>query len=309
MISRRNIRIKVFQTIYEMEQQEDKILEPVALNYLDQKIIQSSALLASVCHLLFLITDYVLVYSNQKASKRIATQEDLNVNVKLAGNLLMQKLKSNTSFAEVVKKHKIAHLFDEDLIKSLFLILIETPEYKSYILEPERTAQGEKKILEVILDQCILKNEDAVSFLSGQYINWYTDDEMLSAWTGKVLLTASNFNFNQIISPEKHQFAKELLICYFDKKETVFQLIEPKLINWDAERVAMIDLILLHLGICELLYFPNIPVKVSINEYIDLAKSFSTLQSGQFVNGILDNVRKELEKENKIIKTSLTSKS
>jgi len=105
------------------------------------------------------------------------------------------------------------------------------------------------------------------------------------------------------------EFAHELLVAYFEKKEVVFQLIEPKLVNWDAERVALIDLILLHLGICELLYFPSIPVKVTINEYIDLAKSYSTMQSGQFINGLLDNVRKELTAENKITKLDYKGKS
>ena len=78
--------------------------------------------------------------------------------------------------------------------------------------------------------------------------------------------------------------------------------------NWDAERVAIIDLILLHLGICEMLYFESIPLKVSINEYIDIAKSYSTPQSGQFVNGLLDNVRKQLTEQQKIFKTEFIKK-
>jgi N utilization substance protein B len=118
----------------------------------------------------------------------------------------------------------------------------------------------------------------------------------------KILITASNFSFERILSNEKLEFSHELIDCYYTKKDTIFALIEPKLVNWDAERVALLDLIILHLGICELLYFPSIPVKVTINEYIDLAKSFSTLQSGQFVNGLLDNVRKELMADNKIFK-------
>ncbi|MBK8684917.1 MAG: hypothetical protein IPN26_07900 [Bacteroidetes bacterium] len=78
--------------------------------------------------------------------------------------------------------------------------------------------------------------------------------------------------------------------------------------NWDADRVAMIDLILLHLGVCEMLYFESIPLKVSINEYIDIAKSYSTPQSGQFVNGLLDNVRKQLSDQNKLTKTDYVKK-
>jgi N utilization substance protein B len=88
----------------------------------------------------------------------------------------------------------------------------------------------------------------------------------------------------------------------------VFQLISPKLVNWDPERIANLDMIILHLGICEFLYFPTIPVKVTINEYIDLAKSYSTNQSGQFVNGLLDNVRKDLQANNQLHKTDYIRK-
>jgi N utilization substance protein B len=88
-----------------------------------------------------------------------------------------------------------------------------------------------------------------------------------------------------------------------DKEEFCTELIAPKLNNWDKERVAMIDMLLLRMGVCEFLYFPTIPTKVTINEYIDIAKQYSTPQSGQFVNGVLDNILKDLVKENKVVKT------
>ena len=91
------------------------------------------------------------------------------------------------------------------------------------------------------------------------------------------------------------------------KEETCLELIGPKLNNWDKERVALIDLLLLRMGLCELLYFPTIPSKVTINEYIDIAKQYSTPQSGQFVNGVLDNILKEQVKENKIKKVDRKS--
>jgi N utilization substance protein B len=87
-----------------------------------------------------------------------------------------------------------------------------------------------------------------------------------------------------------------------DKEAFCMELIQPKLNNWDAERVALIDLLLLRMGVCELLYFPTIPTKVTINEFIEVAKMYSTPQSGQFVNGVLDNILKDLERENKIVK-------
>ncbi|MBK7762220.1 MAG: transcription antitermination factor NusB [Bacteroidetes bacterium] len=308
MISRRNIRIKVFQTIYELGQQFDEVQSDKALKLLDNKLNETSALLAASVHLTYLLCEYVLIYSNQKASKFITTADDLNINKKLAGNLIIQQLKKNTHFADSIKEHKISSMFEDEFIRKLFLELIETPDYKNYISKEDRNSSEEKSIFLFILEKIIYQNEYASTFLSEQYQCWYNDADMIQSWFEKLSNTAANFNFGKIISPDKLEFAKDLIVAYYDKKDIVFHLIEPKLVNWDAERVALIDLILLHLGICEMMFFKTIPVKVTINEYIDLAKSYSTLQSGQFVNGLLDSVHKDLAKENKLFKETFTKK-
>ena len=308
MISRRNIRIKVFQTIYELEQQYENVEMSLPSKLLDAKIKETSALLGSITQLMYLISEYVLIHANQKASKLITTEADRNVNTKLAGNIVLQQLKKNLSLTEVVKEHKLASIFDDSLIKQLFLDLLNSEAYVQYIQTEERSALEEKTILQFILKSCIFSNELASTFLSEHFLSWYNDADMIEAWMDKILGNAQNFNFSRLISADKLEFAHELIKAYYDKKDYVFSLIEPKLVNWDADRVALIDLILLHLGICELLYFNTIPVKVTINEYIDLAKSYSTMQSGQFVNGLLDNVHKELLKDNKLHKETFIKK-
>ncbi|MCU0389007.1 MAG: transcription antitermination factor NusB [Chitinophagaceae bacterium] len=97
-----------------------------------------------------------------------------------------------------------------------------------------------------------------------------------------------------------------MLETVINRRGQLDELIKPKLKNWDPERLAQLDTILLEMGVCEFLYFETIPIKVTINEYIDLAKEYSTQQSGQFVNGILDNLRKELESNNQIHKVAFT---
>ena len=109
-------------------------------------------------------------------------------------------------------------------------------------------------------------------------------------------------NFQEILSKEKWEFAKGLLETVTDKKEVLMDLIRPKLKNWDADRIATLDMILMQMGVAEFLFFETIPPKVSINEYIDLAKDYSTPQSGQFVNGILDNIHKDLVRDEKMHK-------
>ena len=106
-----------------------------------------------------------------------------------------------------------------------------------------------------------------------------------------------------MISKDKWDFAKSLITTVLDKNEHLESFIFPKLKNWDAERIAALDMIIMKMGVAEFLYFETIPPKVTINEYIDIAKEYSTQQSGQFVNGILDNIHKELVQQNKLHKT------
>jgi N utilization substance protein B len=113
-----------------------------------------------------------------------------------------------------------------------------------------------------------------------------------------------SINFLDLVGEEKMKFANDLLQTAIDKKTIAEEIIVPKLKNWDPERIAMIDMILLRLGVCELVYFDTIPTKVTINEYIDLAKEYSTEQSGHFVNGILDSIHKEMVGNGKIQKVS-----
>jgi N utilization substance protein B len=110
------------------------------------------------------------------------------------------------------------------------------------------------------------------------------------------------YNFKQMMSPDKENFAKSLLKTVLEKDEYLQGLIIPKLKNWDPERIALLDMILMKMGVSEFLFFETIPPKVTINEYIDLAKDYSTQQSGQFVNGILDNIHKELVQQGKMQK-------
>jgi N utilization substance protein B len=127
---------------------------------------------------------------------------------------------------------------------------------------------------------------------------------MMVVLMGKFLPKPSAFRFEQMVGEEKMKFATDLLQCVIDKDEFCLNIIKPKLKNWDSERIALLDMILIKMGVCELLYFETIPPRVTINEYIDLAKDYSTEQSGHFVNGILDNIHKELMAQNKIHKTN-----
>lgn len=134
------------------------------------------------------------------------------------------------------------------------------------------------------------------------FVNWEDDAEMMQQMVMNYLHKPGSYDFGQIVSQEKRKYGDDLLRTAIEKKELCMDYIRPKLKNWDAERIAHLDMIIMKLGVCELLFFETIPTKVTINEYIDLAKEYSTTQSGQFVNGILDSIHKDLERDGQLRK-------
>lgn len=303
MLSRRNIRVKVMQTLYlESVKGETKPMEAQAV--LTKKIDQSRNLFTYLIYFITEVARYAEKDALQRASKHLPSAADLAVNTKIAGNNLLWKIVEDASFKATVAEVKMAHLMDADLLKKIYQQLVLTEEYKEYIEEESRLKKSEKKILEFIFNTLLLPNEDFTNHVEEKFINWDDDAEMMQTLVQNYLNKPTELVFHDILSKEKWFFAKNLLETVQSKHSHTLEIIKPKLKNWDAERVAALDMILLEMGVCEFLYFETIPTKVTINEYIDLAKDYSTAQSGQFVNGILDNIQKELSAANKIEKRS-----
>lgn len=304
MISRRNIRVKVMQTLYSIDSVsgDTKPGEPVAI--LTKKIEQSRQLFTYLVYFITEVARYAETDALKKASKHLPTAEDLSINTRLAGNEILWKILDDTTFKSAVAELKLQHILDTELLKKTYQELVTTPEYQEYVELEAREKKTEKKILELIFNQLMLPNENFISHVEEHFINWDDDAEMMQALVLNYLGKPGVQSFHDILSKEKWDFAKSLLTTVLDKSEQTLELIKPKLNNWDADRIAALDLILLQMGVCEFLYFETIPTKVTINEYIDLAKAYSTPQSGQFVNGLLDNIHKELTAENKIEKRS-----
>ena len=194
------------------------------------------------------------------------------------------------------------------MVKSIFRQLVESPEYKVYILEESREKAQETAILKFIFGELILKSSNTIETIESHFSNWDDDGDMIIGFMLNYFQKPGSVDFLDLVGDEKMKFAQDLLQTAIEKKEVTEALIVPKLKNWDPERIAVIDMILLRLGVCELLYFDTIPTKVSINEYIDLAKEYSTEQSGHFVNGILDSIHKELVGNGQIQKISHKAK-
>jgi transcription antitermination protein NusB len=309
MLSRRNIRVKVMQTLYAVDSLSgiEKPGEP--LQILHKKIEQSKQLFCYLVYFTIEVARYAEIEANKRASKNLPSAEDLNVNTKLAGNELLWKILESTSFAVTLKEGKAEHLVDRELVKQIYRELIKTEEYKEYIEEQARDKKSERKILDFIFNILLLPNEDFITHIEERFINWDDDAENMQSMVVTYLSKNANQNLNDFLSKDKYDFAVSLLQTVINKKEHTVEIIKPKLKNWDIERIAALDMIMLHMGVCELLYFETIPTKVTINEYIDLAKAYSTPQSGQFVNGLLDNIHKDLESNNKLNKVNFKVKN
>jgi N utilization substance protein B len=291
------------QTLYSLDAQDNQKMGD-AQKILQKHFDQSGQLLIYLIYFLTELARYAETDSLRRSSKHLPTELDKNVNTKLAGNQLLWKMLEQESYQKIVKKYKPELIDHADMVRKLYLELRETEVYRTYISENSRDKKPEKEILEYIFNDFLLPNEAFELHLEEIFPNWGDDGEMMQKLVSGYLNKTTAFNFEEILSPDKALFARELLISVMEKKEITMELIRPKLKNWDADRIATLDMIFMQMGVCEFLFFETIPPKVTINEYIDLAKDYSTPLSGQFVNGILDNIHKELVIENKMHKVN-----
>ena len=304
MLSRRNIRVKVMQTLYSIESMNKETRPGEPLQILKKNLENAQQLFTFLVFYIFEIARYSEKDALQKSQKYLPTENDLRVNTKIAGNELMWAILENATFQQSLEKFKTKYMVEDELVRKSYLKLIKLPEYQEYVAEQARDKKWERKILETIFSEIMIDDEDFLSEVEEKFIHWDDDAEMMIVLMEKLFHKPSSFNFGEMVGEEKMQFALELLKTVIEKDAFCLEMIKPKLKNWDSERIAVLDMILIKMGLCELLYFETIPTKVTINEYIELAKEYSTEQSGHFVNGILDNIHKELQSENKIHKTN-----
>lgn len=273
---------------------------------LAEKINRSAALFHLLLTYICNIAQYAKTDAKKRASKYLVTEEDKNVDTRLAENKILAKLWQEKSFQEQRAGLNIDGYIHEDWVRKLFKQLAATDAYQQYIDEKENSFSSDKNIMLFIWNEIIFTNEPFISDLSDDWINWEDDSSLMAILIGNYFNKPGSINFLHFISEEKKEYADSLLRTVIEKQDFLLQSIRPKLKNWEADRIAQIDMVLLQMGLAEFLFFPTIPVKVTINEYIDIAKNYSTDQSGQFVNGVLDNLRKDLLSENKLRKVERT---
>ncbi|TWR29462.1 transcription antitermination factor NusB [Mucilaginibacter pallidiroseus] len=309
MLNRRHLRVKVLQALYAYHQsdtKEIKSFEKHLLGSIDQVFEMYIWMLSLISE----VVDYTSRDAEERANKHLPSAEDLNANKKLLTNKFITSLLDNKEYILAVKKYKVEWSFDPELAKSLFDTLKASPDYAEYLAKTDDSIQSDKDIIKFIFKKVILKSSLAEQVFEDKFIYWPVDKEVLQALIAKTFK-----NFSSDDKPEQNKLAeisgnwvedREFVVNLFEqtiRHDAAYQeLIAQKTQNWEPDRIAMMDTLLMKMAIVEFLNFTSIPVKVTINEYLEISKEFSTPKSNSFINGILDKILAELKAENKIKK-------
>ncbi len=308
MLNRRHLRVRVLQTVYAYQVSDEKEVSKYEKHLL-KSIDEVYQLYIWTLNLIEEVTAQAIRDADERANKFLPTAEDLNVDTKLESNTFVLALQQNPAYISAMKKYKVSWSFDPEIARDLFHQLKATTEYTAYLQQTDRSIAAEKDIIRFLFRKLILNSPLVDQAFETRFINWTIDKDVLQAMISKTL---KNFSSeipaqNQLASlthnwEEDKEFALDLLRHVIRFESDYYQMINEKTKNWETERIAMMDVLLMRMAICELLNFPSIPVKVTMNEYIDMAKGFSTMKSSTFINGILDKILHDLQNGNRIHK-------
>jgi N utilization substance protein B len=304
MLSRRNIRIKVMQVLYARSRDKELSHRQALMQYHDSIRHAFELYLLSLLQLIKVAEYAEQDYSN-KRSKLRPSEEDKAFKPKLGKNGLIRSLQENRGLQDLFRIHKTPDRIKEDNTRLLYNEYAKTAQYDGYARsEDDSDAAHLGALLE--LNKSLNGSELFNEVMDDNYITWQ-DDKSLVVGAMKKTIKALPVSgaFYQEFQPDDEtviEFGETLLQQVEEKEEYLKTLIEPTLKNWDAERVAVLDMILLKMAVCELMNFNTIPTKVTLNEYVEISKLYSTDKSKDFINGILDRLLKKLETEGKIVK-------
>ena len=307
MVNRRHIRSKVLQAIYAMTQNQSDQLD-VYEKYLFSSLENIRELyllmLSSLIELQKVETNFLEV----SAQKHLATPQEKTPNKKFVNNLALQILSNSETLNNWLEELHINQFnVNDQYIKTLLQEIKSSELYKHYMRNGVNTFEEDKDFLIKLFTDFIAPNEKIYEFLEDYKISWIDDIPVVNTAILKQLEGLKNetsyFKLNKVFKDdEDKEFAKQLFRKTALNADVFVKEYEDKTRNWELDRIAEIDTIILNLGVCELQKFPSIPVKVTINEYLELAKEYSTPKSSIFINGILDALVKEYREENKLNK-------
>ena len=309
MLNRRHIRIKVMQSIFAMHQngsdnieKEEKFLFFSIDNVLDLYLLMLSTLVE--------ISKKEAFFLDKSKNKHLATAADKNANTKFIDNAIFQLLAKNHSLQQSVENRKINNwTMNDDYIILLLNEIKRSNLYEKYMKSPSRSFAEDQEFAIAVFADIIATNDKLYDYLEDFKLTWVDDIPVVNTQIVKQLKAIKSSEDTNFYVPKLFKDAEDKDFVGLLFRKTILNETElakefiDKTPNWDTERIAEIDTIILKMAICEFLKFPSIPAKVTINEYLEIAKEYSTPKSSIFINGILDNLVKEFQSNGRLNKT------
>jgi len=309
LINRRYLRVKAFQALYAFDaaNRDQEVGEKNMLKSIDHVY----ALYLYMIDLILAVGEMAERQVDQNRAKRLATEEDLNPNMRFVENEVLGILKNNEELSRMLEKHKINWSVESDNVKKLWKKIQESEAYQDYMALDEANFQADKTTIIQLFKEHMAEDEVLHDYLEDKSIYWYSDLSLACTNVVKTLNTikATSTPATHILLPlfkeqkEDSSFVKNLFHRSIQHAEDIDIMIDKHTKNWEVDRIARLDILMLRMAVCELLFFNEVPVKVTMNEYIELAKDYSTPNSKLFINGVLDKIVAQLKSEDRIAKT------
>ena len=306
MINRRHIRVKVMQSVYAMLQSHnDDIIR-------EEKFLKHSVL---KLYELYVLNLQLLVEVQKLAARKIAlskkkilaTKEELNPNNKFLENKIINSISESSSLEGFIALNNLNNWeLDSEYVKIIFEELQQSDLYKNYLNTDEDSYKIDKAFVINFFKEIIAPNNKLAEYFEDTMISWVDDIPFVNTWLVRTLSKQKENNAFILGSLYKDRDDENFVSKIFTKtvlKHKEYERdIEDKTPNWEKDRIADVDMILIKMAITEFINFPSIPTRVTINEYIEISKDYSTEKSSYFINGVLDKISKELMKSKRIVK-------
>ena len=314
MINRTLIRIKVVQTLFGYYQNEGARPSEA------RKMLHRS--FADTYDLYMLLLDFanaLTLYADEQLQERIsraqATHTPFTPNRRFINNRFAQQLFTNQRLRRELDERQLSWEAGMPAVKAVYLSLVATDWYKTYMEQPECTYEDDKRIWRKIYTELLPGNEAMLSALEEMeltmdHFTWVTDMDIVLSYVVKSVRKFREAEgveqslLEMFDSEDDLQFATSLLQNTIDHREEYDQLIDAHLKNWDPERVAWMDRVILLVALSEIINYPEIALQISLNEYIEIAKEYSGEKNYFFINGILDGIIRQLKREDKLLKAA-----
>ena len=312
MLNRRFLRVKALQAIYAYHQSESSNL-PQAERQLLDRVDELYKLFVYQLSFWVEIKRFAERRIEENKQKHFPTEEDLNPNMKFVSNRILVALDDNKHLMKLEEQYKIDWTDSrEDFIRKMFVKLTETPEYQEYMSNGKDSFSDDKHFLVTVIETYMPENGLLYDYYSDRELSFTSDYQLAIYLLWKFISELpANFDASSMLPPvyKSEEEDREFVTKLFEKTilhaDEYMEMVKDNISNWDYERLALMDKILIFMAMTEFCEFHSIPVKVTINEYIEISKFYSTPESRRFVNGMLDRLSTMLKEEGKLVKTGL----